>query len=239
MDIDESILISEVARKCAISPNDRETEEFIRRQVEAERRERTAQKVDLSHKIEAGSTMTILERELTKYLLKSGHESVEIREGVEMVSYNIASLIFAELDEGGMEFRDAVYSAIVSTYRAEWESRGEGVEVPTSIFIMHPNPDVCNLAIEILTSDDNYVPSQIWAMKQMRADSDAELMSVGLPKAVMLYKSKVLESMIKEQQASLAQEGLSEDEQMAIIQRLSKFNSAKVQIANKIQRLIL
>ncbi|MFI3293471.1 MAG: DNA primase [Rikenellaceae bacterium] len=239
MDIDESILISEVARKCAISPNDRETAEFIRRQAEAQRREQNVQKIDLSHKIEAGSTMTILERELTKYLLKSGHESVEIREGTEMLSYNIATLILSELDEGGMEFRDPVYNLIVATYRAEWEHLGEGVEVPTSIFIAHSDPDVCNRSVEILTSDDNYIPSQLWAMKQMRADTEAEVLSAGLPKAVMLYKSKVLESMIKEQQAALTQDGLSEDEQMAIIQRLSKLNSAKVQIANKLQRLIL
>ncbi|MFR9602404.1 MAG: DNA primase [Rikenellaceae bacterium] len=239
MDIDETILISEVARKCSVSPNDRETVDFIRRQAEIQRRENNVQKLDLSHKIEAGSTMTILERELTKYLLKSGHESVEIRDGAQVLNYNIASLIFSELDEGGMEFRDPTFNAILSTYRSEWLVRGEGAEVPTSIFLESSNPDVCNRTVEILTSDDNYIPSQIWESKQMRTGTDAEIMSVGLPKAVMLYKSKVLESMIKEQQAQLSVEGVSEEEQMAIIQRMSRLNTAKVQIANKLQRLIL
>ncbi|MFI3282121.1 MAG: DNA primase, partial [Rikenellaceae bacterium] len=239
MDIDETILISEVARKGAVSPNDRETSDFIRRQAEIARRENSAQPLDLSHKIEAGSTMTILERELTKYLLKSGHDDVEIREGTQMVKFNIATLIFSELEDGDMEFRDPTLNSILSTYRAEWSRRGEGVEVPTSIFLESTNPDVCNRTVEILTSDENYIPSQIWTLKQMRSDSEAEVLSAGLPKAVMLYKSKVLESMIKEQQAELSGEGLSEDEQMIIVQRLSKLNNAKVQIANKLQRLIL
>ncbi len=239
MDIDETILISEVARKCSVSPNDRETVDFIRRQAEIQRRENNTQQVDLSHKIEAGSTMITLERELTKYLLKSGHESVEIRDGAQLLSYNIASLIFSELDEGGMEFRDPTFNAILSTYRTEWQRRGEGVEIPTSIFLESSNPDVCNRTVEILTSDDNYIPSQIWESKQMRTGTDAEIMSVGLPKAVMLYKSKILESMIKEQQSQLSRDGVSEEEQMNIIQRMSRLNAAKVQIANKLQRLIL
>ncbi len=240
MDIDETILITEVARKCAVSPNDRETVDFIRRQAEIQRRENApTPAIDLSHKVEAGSTMTILERELTKYLLKSGHENVDIRDGAQILSYNIATLIFSELDEGGMEFRDPTLNSILSTYRNEWERRGEGAEVPTSIFLESSNPDVCNRTVEILTSDDNYVPSQIWENKQMRSGSEAEIMSVGLPKAVMLYKSKVLESMIKEQQTELSRDGVSEEEQMVIIQRMSKLNSAKVQIANKLQRMIL
>ncbi len=239
MDIDETILISEVARKGSVSPNDRETADFIRRQAEQQRRENNTQQIDLSHKIEAGSTMTILERELTKYLIKSGHDNVEIREGSQIISYNIATLIFSELDEGGMEFRDPTFNSILSTYRSEWERLGEGVEIPTSIFLESSNPEVCNRTVEIMTSDDNYIPSQIWESKQMRSGTEAEILSTGLPKAVMLYKSKVLESMIKEQQTALGQEGLSEDEQMAIIQMMSRLNNAKVQIANKLQRLIL
>ncbi len=239
MEINESILISEVARKCSISPNDRETTEFIRRQAELQRRENSATQISQKSKIEAGSTMFTLERELVKYLLKSGHKEVEIREGVEMLQYNVATLIFSELDEGGMEFRDPTLRSILSTYRTEWEKRGEGVEIPTSIFLESSNPEVCNRTVEILTAGDNYIPSQIWNIKNVHNDSEEELMSIGLTKTVMLYKSKILEFMIKEQQDRLKRPDIDEEEEIEALKLLCRLNSAKVLIAKKIKRLIL
>lgn len=53
-----------------------------------------------------------------------------------------------------------------------------------------------------------------------------------------LYKSKVVEALIKELQAKLDDE-LPDDEMKEIMQRLTGYNKVKVTIANKIQRLIL
>ncbi len=238
MDIDESILFSEVARKCATSPTDREAAEFLRRQTQIQRRDQGITPPQ-NQSVEAGSTSSILEYELIKYLIKWGHLSVEIREGSQMVEYNVATLIFTELDEGGMEFGDPTYNAMLAAYRAEWQHLGEGVEVPTAMLLQNENPEVCNRTVEILTADDNYVPSQMWVVKQMRVDTESEKLSQAIPKAVMLYKSKVLEAMIKNKYNELARAGLSEEEESAIIQELSNLNAVKVQIANKLQRLIL
>ncbi len=60
-----------------------------------------------------------------------------------------------------------------------------------------------------------------------------------MPKAVALYKTKVIEGLIKECQAKLGDEGLTEDQQLEIAQRLSTLNRAKVTMARKLQRLIL
>ncbi|MFI3277423.1 MAG: DNA primase [Rikenellaceae bacterium] len=238
MDIDERVLISEVARKCATSTADRETTDFLRRQAQQQRSEQ-GHTPARGENLEAGSTATVLEHELIKYLLKSGHQSVDIREGKLMVSYNIATLLFTELEEGGMEFSDPVYNKMLSIYRAQWQLLGEGVEVPTSIFLECDNAEVCNRTVDILTSDDNYVASQMWSLKQIHVDTEEEKLTVGLPKAVMLYKSKVLESMIRTKHQELLQEGLSEEAQMSILQQLANLNAVKVQIANKLQRLIL
>ena len=70
-------------------------------------------------------------------------------------------------------------------------------------------------------------------------ESDAEMLAVGVPKAVTLYKSKVVEEMIKELQAKLGDESLPEEEQVALLQRLSGLNKVKVSIARRLQRLIL
>ena len=73
----------------------------------------------------------------------------------------------------------------------------------------------------------------------MHVESEAEMLAVGVPKAVTLYKSKVIESLIRELQERLAGEALSEEEESDIVQRLNNYNRVKVAIARKLQRLIL
>ncbi|MFI3265318.1 MAG: DNA primase [Rikenellaceae bacterium] len=238
MDIDESVLFSEVARKRATTTGDRQTEEFIRTQSrlkQAEQREATEQQVSA----EAGSNIVALECELLKYLLKSGHRNIEFREGREMIACNIASLIFSELDDTAINFSDSCYNAMLNIYRKQWAELGEGVEVPTSAFLESDNPEVCNRTVDILTLDDNYIPSQIWSQRDIHVDSEEEILTAGVPKAVMLYKSKILEATINSLHTELSNPELTEDQQIEIIQRLTQLNQGKVLIANKLDRMIL
>jgi len=244
MDVDENILIGEVARKRAVSTGDRETEEFVRRQQQSQRREEAAAppahpSVDYTKGVEAGSSVEALEREIVKYLLKHGHESFEFKEGRNMVSFNVADVIFSELDADNLQFRHPLYNAMLSRYREEWQRLGSGVEVPVYNFTNHDDPEVCNMSVDILTSDDNYVPSDLWRRKDIHVESDSEILSVGVPKAVTLYKSKIIERMICEEKAKLADAELSDEQVEEIMRRLSALNGAKVQLAKKLDRLIL
>lgn len=239
MDIDENILISEVARKRMATVGDRETDEFLRRQTTQIRSEARQPEVEFVKRIEAGSGIEALERELVKYLLKYGHCSFDYKEGRNMVACNVAEVIFGELGDDNIEFRNPLYAKIMATYREQWELSGVGTEVPPHLFLNHSDPEVCNLSVDILTSDDNYVASELWKRKDMHVESDAELLAVGVPKAVTLYKSKVIEGLIREMQTRLEDAELSEEQQGDILQRLTAYNKAKVAIANKLQRLIL
>ncbi len=242
MDIDESVLFSEVARKRATATGDRQTEEFIRTQSRINQIEKraavAAPPIDAASG-EAGSNIVTLEYELLKYLLKSGHRNIEFREGSEMITCNIASLIFSELDDTSIAFRDNCYNDMLNIYRAQWAELGEGVEVPTSAFLESENPEICNRTVDILTSDDNYIPSQIWSQRDIHVDSEEELLTAGVPKAVMLYKFKILESTIDDLHAQLRNAELSEDEQFEIVQRISKLNEGKVYVSNKLNRPIM
>ena len=239
MDIDENILISEVARKRLTTSGDRETDEFLRRQAAQRQREAAQPEVEYVRKVEAGSGFEALEREIVKYLLKYGHCSFDFKEGRTMVACNVAEVVFDELGRDNIVFRNPVYAKIMETYRGQWERLGTGTEVPAHCFLNHIDPEVCNASVDILTSDDNYVPSQLWRRKEIHVESDAEMLAVGVPKAVTLYKSKVVEEMIKELQAKLGDESLPEEEQVALLQRLSGLNKVKVSIARRLQRLIL
>ncbi|MEG2611940.1 MAG: DNA primase, partial [Alistipes sp.] len=108
MDIDEQILISEVARKRLNTTGDRETDEFVRRQTAQRRAEEVAVQpvVDFTQRAKAGSSPLALERELVKYLLKYGHCNFDFKEGRNMVLCNVAEVIFNELDTDSLTFGD-------------------------------------------------------------------------------------------------------------------------------------
>ena len=238
MDIDEQILISEVARKRMTTSGDRETDEFLRRQTTLRQREVKQPEVEFVKQVEAGSSFETLEREIVKYLLKYGHCSFDFKEGRTMVACNVAEVIFSELNDDNIVFRNPVYNKIMAAYREQWAQLGTGVEVPAHVFLNHIDPEVCNMSVDILTSDDNYVASELWRRKEIHIDTDAEMLAVGVPKAVTLYKSRVIETLIKELQGRLGDE-LPDDEEKEIMQRLAGYNKVKVTIAKKIQRLIL
>ncbi|WP_346701784.1 DNA primase [uncultured Alistipes sp.] len=240
MDIDEQILIGEVARKRLTSSGDRETDDFLRRQAAVRQREvdpGVRPEAEYTPKVEAGSSFEALEREIVKYLLKYGHSSFDFKEGNTMVPCNVAEVIFSELSDDQIVFRNPVYAKIMAAYREQWEQLGTGVEVPAHIFLNNIDPEVCTAAVDILTADDNYVASEIWKRKEVHVESDAEMLAVGVPKAVMLYKSKVIEALIKELNGQLAK--AADEEETDLIRRLNNYNQVKVAIARKLDRLIL
>ena len=115
MDIDENLLIAEVGRKRMASTGDREAEEFVRRQSARFRAEQTAQRPEtvFAGQVTGGSSAEALERELTRYLLKYGHCSFDFKEGRNVVQYNVAEVIFGELDADGLEFQNRVFNEIL------------------------------------------------------------------------------------------------------------------------------
>ena len=239
MDIDENILISEVARKRMATTGDREADEFVRRQTALRKAEAPQPEVEFVKQVEAGSSTEALERELVKYLLKYGHCSFEFKEGRTMVACNVAEVIFLELDSDGLTFCNPLYNSILATYREQWKILGTGVEVPAHFFLNHPDPEVCNASVDILTSDDNYVPSKLWKQKEVHVESVEEILAQGVPKAVILYKSNAIKKLIDEQMQRLASGQLTEEEELEATTLINTLNCEKTNISHKVQRTIL
>lgn len=204
MDIDERVLVEEVARKRVVQTGGgREASDFIRRQQMRQRREEQVAaapepQVDFTKGVAAGSATQELEKELLKYLLKFGHRSFDFKEGREVIAMNVADVIFSNLDAQGLQFETETYRKMFDTYRERRTELGEGTEVPAHLFVNHPDPAVCNAAVDILTSDDNYLPSKLWEQKEIHVESDEEKLSAGVPKAVILYKSNAIKRLIEE-----------------------------------------
>ena len=241
MDIDENVLIAEVARKRASQTGDQQAEEFIRRQQAQIKREAKQEgaEVDLLRSTTAGSGAEALEYELIKYLLKTGHKYYEVVEARQTVRFNVAEEILLSVEADNISFINPVFNEMLQTYREQWQTLGAGVEVPAQYFVNHPNPDVCNMAVDILTSDDNYVPSEIWRRKDIHVESEEEILSVGVPKAIMLYRSKILERMIETLLKRLQSGELSEEEASECMREMDQLNKMKLAISTSTQRLIL
>ncbi len=240
MDIDEKVLIAEVARKRAAQTGDPQTEEFIRRQqAQMQREEKQGAEVDMLRSATAGSGVETLEYELVKYLMKAGHKCYEVVEARQSVQINVAAEILHSIEADNISFLNPIFNKILQTYREQWQSLGVGVEVPAQYFVNHPDPEVCNMAVDILTSDDNYIASEIWRQKDVHVESEEEILSVGVPKAIMLYRSKIVERMIDAQLKRLQSGELSEEEASECIKQMDQLNKMKLAISNTTQRLIL
>lgn len=240
-DTQEQVLIAEVARKRLSSSGDRETDEFMRRQSAQIREEQaeTERAEAINVRVEPGSSVETLESALVQFLLQHGHCNFEVKEGHHMVDCNVAEFIFTELETDKIRFENPLYEKIVSLYRSIYEEQGVGVKVPEDRFIQYNDPDVVNRVVEILMADKNYTMSKIWKRNDLHVESEEEMLAAGVPKTIHIFKSKVIDRMIRQQHDILRKEDLSEEEQSQAVKTLAHLNTVKVKLAKKIERLIL
>ena len=241
MDADENVLISEVARKRHSVNYDRRTGEFMRNMQKTLRNEPKpvpAAGLKTLQGVSAGSNIDELEKEIVSYLIKYGHLYFEHKEGQNIVKFNVATTIFNDL-RGDVALCNPVYKAIYDCYEMHYNELGEGEKVPEHYFTNHEDPRVCNATVDILTSESNYVLSDLWKRHEIFLESEEKRLSHLIPRAVTLYKSKTIEVIINKLKEQLADETLSEEELASIMENISALNEVRTRIAKKISRLIL
>ena len=189
--------------------------------------------------ISAGSSIESLETELIKYLLLSGHKDYHTFIGKDIVSVNVATEIIDNVDKDGITFQNKDVQELYNTYRKYWLEKGVGKEIDTLLFTQHSNPNVCEKASDIIASDSNYVPSEIWRKKDVHIESDEELLSVGVKKVLMLYRSKIIDKLIAEQNAMLNNEELGEEEHNECLKEITKLNRIKNALSRESKRVVI
>ena len=240
MSIDEQTLTAEVARQRVSALGDKEASDFVRRQQAEVRRQQVVSEVErYTQPISAGSSIESLETELIKYLLLSGHKDYHTLSGKDIVSVNVATEIIDNVDKDGITFQNKDVQELYNTYRKYWLEKGVGKEIDTLLFTQHSNPNVCEKASDIIASDSNYVPSEIWRKKDVHIESDEELLSVGVKKVLMLYRSKIIDKLIAEQNAMLNNEELGEEEHNECLKEITKLNKIKNALSRKSNRVVI
>ena len=250
MNADNNMLISEVARHRMMNMGDSEAEAFIRRQGNQMRSEggynyRGQQQPQrpLQEENAAGfgqtplsASLQTLEREIIYYLLKYGQSNYTTLEGGTVVEFNTATEIVSSLDRDYLQLTTPVYQTIIEIFRQELT---EGRFPLQSQIVNHHNPEVCSTAVDILTMDDNYVESAIWSQKDMRSLNESQMLSAGIPKLMMLYKSRLVSSRIEEVNHTLATAAENSPEAEQALRELTQLNKLKVSLSNHLKRTII
>ena len=81
--------------------------------------------------------------------------------------------------------------------------------------------------------------SEIWTKKDVHTTTESEVLSKGVPKAMQLFKTKVVTGMLAELQVRLANENISEEEQLQIASEMVRLNRLKVMLSKKMKRLMI
>ena len=130
----------------------------------------------------------------------------------------------------------ATVNKIYEEYKTLRQS-GEGIGM--NHFINHPDPEVSNVVVNLLTYDDNYMVSKLWKKFDIVVESEQERLPVAVPRAVILYKSKVIDDIIAGLRAKLADQSLPEEEQATLTHQISVLNQERTLISKKLSRLIV
>lgn len=235
MEVDENILLREIAMKRVGHKAGHEAKEFIRKQ-EIIQRKQVEEAAYTPLQLEAGSSINELEHELIKYLLKYGTQNFEYTEGKKSTELNVAEVIISNLDQNGITMKNPTFRKIYEEYKSMREAQ-EPIEI--NHFINHPDPEVCNAVVDLLTYDENYPVSKLWKRFDIVVESEQDRLPTALPRAVILYKSKVIDDIIAELRLRLNDTSLSEEEQIEITQQISILNQERTSISKKLERLIV
>ncbi|HJB85545.1 MAG TPA: DNA primase [Candidatus Alistipes merdigallinarum] len=235
MEVDENILLREIAMKRVGHKAGPEAKEFIRKQ-EILQRKQADETAYTPLQTEAGSSLEELEHELIKYLLKYGAQNFEYTEGKKSTELNVAEVIISNLDQNGITMKNATFRKIYEEYKELWKAQEP---IGINHFINHPDPEVCNVVVDMLTYDENYPVSKLWKRFDIVVESEQDRLPTALPRAVILYKSKVIDDIIAELRLRLNDTSLSEEEQIEITQQISILNQERTSISKKLSRLIV
>ena len=241
MSVNEQILAVDVARLRDDVKGNREAQDFLRRQQVRNRQEesyRMQTPMQSKSEIAGGTTIETLERDLAKYLLKYGHYTMYILDDEGEHRYNVASYIIGELETDELTFYTPVYRSIYELYCIEWKRLGEGVEVPTYGFVNNADAQVSSVSVDLLTSDDNYVISRIWELKDVHVESDEEVLSGAVPKAVTLFKWRTIDRRIAELQKRILDSSLTDEEVEKCVELLARYNAVRLAISKMSNRVI-
>jgi len=178
----------------------------------------------------------IEEREIIYFLLKFGNQKLKLS-GEENADITVAQYIIREIQNDELEFTNLVYKQVFEDVKAMIDS---GREISERVFTFHDSKEVQDLAVDIVTS--KYELSNVWKRKESYIELPGENLGVEVPKALLLYKLRVVGMALEDlrNQIGEAEKSSDGDLVMELMAHLRDLEGAKNEISTVIgERIIL
>ncbi|MDI3525922.1 MAG: primase [Tenuifilum sp.] len=186
LDIGEDVLYSEVGKI-----RRKRMEQLLQRERNQPVKEHETPKIPSYVK---GIICEEQEREIVKYLLTYGNQVLFTHvdeETEEEITITVAQYIIEEILNDDLEFQNLTYKKLFDEYIRLMEIHPE---VDNRHFINHMDPEISQLAVDLLT--EKYVLSRIWEKNNAEVAEAPNFLEDAIPKAIQVYKSKVLKMAI-------------------------------------------
>lgn len=227
MDMQESLLYSEVAKY-----RRKQFENLVKR--EKQRGNKKPETPKLPGYI-SGITCEEQEKELVGFLLNYGNRELFSLPHDEGLSITVGRYIIDEILNDELEFKNLTYKKIFDEYA---EKLKETEEVDNRHFINHPDPEISQLAVDLLSN--RHQLSRIWDKHQTGITEEPGFLSKAIPKAILVYKSKVLKIAIKNLMDELSNLSIEQREETdTILNKLRYLNEMSNKMSKELDRVIL
>jgi len=225
MDIQEDLLYTEVTNQ-----RKKKFEQLIQRETFESKEKETPRLPSYV----SGIFCEEQEREIIAFLLNSGdqvlyhHKTDDFEE--QEITITVAQYIIDEILNDELEFQNLVYKKIFDEYG---KLIVENKTTDNRHFINHQDSQISQLAVDILSS--RYKLSKIWGDQ-----NEEDFLQRAIPKAIQVYKSKILKTAIKRLMDDLSHlKSDQKDDINDILSKLNQLNDLMNRMSKDLDRVIL
>lgn len=174
------------------------------------------------------------EKELIYYLLKYGEKALFVNELDQ--TETVAQYIIDQLKNDKLELQNLQYKQIFDEYEKILNSE---VAVSIKHFINNPDEKICELTVNILS--EKYSLSELWRKRQGIMEEEEDRLQRAVPKAIAVYKVKILNQAISKFMAQLDEATKVKDAEkiQLLIRQISLLNEHRRKFSQELERTIL
>ncbi|MCD8185342.1 MAG: hypothetical protein LUD68_02480 [Rikenellaceae bacterium] len=113
-------------------------------------------------------------------------------------------------------------------------------EFPMNRFTDFPDAQVCNTVVDILIPQDDMKIHRFWSKHDLVIHSEEDVLNTAVPRALTLYKTKIVEQLIAGLTRELAGlEDPTDPRAEEILRQINRLNEVRKQMCSKFSRIIL
>ncbi len=180
------------------------------------------------------------EKEIVYFMLRHGNvvfwKPDSNEEDKERPSVSMGQYIINEILNDDLDFKNLVYQKIFNEYLSQLEINPD---VDINYFVNHSDSQISQIAVDFLSTP--YTLSKIWVNHETFSEDDADFLHHAVPKAILVFKSKILLQAIKKLHAELAK--LNSIDQVEEINEVFKkniiLNDLKNTLSKELDRIVL